>query len=82
MKIAELELRTINLPLVRPFRTSFGTQTAREVLILKVTTTDGIIGWSECVAMSSKSLSTSGVILFIIYFITSLLPSSLAPLVE
>lgn len=57
MKIAELELRTINLPLVRPFRTSFGTQTAREVLILKVTTTDGIVGWSECVAMSEPLYS-------------------------
>ena len=52
MKLANVELRTIDLPLVRPFRTSFGTQTAREVLMLKVTTTDGIVGWSECVAMS------------------------------
>ena len=52
MKIAELELRTINLPLVRPFRTSFGTQTGREVLMLKVTTAAGVIGWSECVALS------------------------------
>ncbi len=51
MKIAELELRTISLPLVRPFRTSFGTQIAREVLILKLTTDDGTVGWSECVAL-------------------------------
>lgn len=57
MKLAHLELRTINLPLVRPFRTSFGTQTAREVLMLKVTTTDGIVGWSECVAMSEPLYS-------------------------
>jgi O-succinylbenzoate synthase len=57
MKIAELELRTINLPLVRPFRTSFGTQTAREVLILKVTTSEGVVGWSECVAMSEPLYS-------------------------
>jgi o-succinylbenzoate synthase len=57
MQIAELELRTINLPLVRPFRTSFGTQTAREVLILKVTTSDGFVGWSECVAMSEPLYS-------------------------
>lgn len=52
MKIVEYELRRIYLPLVRPFRTSFGTQSDREVLILKITTEDGIIGWSECVAMS------------------------------
>lgn len=57
MKIAELELRTINLPLVRPFRTSFGTQTAREVLILKVRTSEGVVGWSECVAMSEPLYS-------------------------
>jgi len=57
VKIAELELRTINLPLVRPFRTSFGTQTSREVLMLKVTTADGFIGWSECVAMSQPFYS-------------------------
>lgn len=57
MKIAELELRTIDLPLVRPFRTSFGTQSAREVLLLKVTTTEGIVGWSECVALSEPVYS-------------------------
>jgi len=57
MKIAELELRTINLPLVRPFRTSFGTQTSREVLMLKVTTSEGFVGWSECVAMSQPFYS-------------------------
>ena len=57
MKIAELELRTVNLPLVRPFRTSFGTQTAREVLLLKITTGDGIVGWSECVALSEPVYS-------------------------
>jgi O-succinylbenzoate synthase len=57
MKIAELELRTINLPLVRPFRTSFGTQTAREVLILKVRTSEGVVGWSECVARSEPLYS-------------------------
>ncbi|MEJ0014423.1 MAG: o-succinylbenzoate synthase [Actinomycetota bacterium] len=57
MKLAELELRTIHLPLVRPFRTSFGTQTAREVLMLKIITTDGIVGWSECVALSEPVYS-------------------------
>jgi O-succinylbenzoate synthase len=57
MKISELELRTINLPLVRPFRTSFGTQYAREVLTLKITTGDGVIGWSECVALSEPVYS-------------------------
>jgi len=57
MKVKELELRTIHLPLVRPFRTSFGTQNAREVIILKLTTEDGTIGWSECVALSEPLYS-------------------------
>ena len=57
MKILEYELRRIYLPLVRPFRTSFTTQTDREVLLIKVTTEDGIVGWSECVAMSAPLYS-------------------------
>ena len=57
MKIAEYELRRIHLPLVRPFRTSFGTQFEREALIVKVTTDDGVIGWAECVAMSAPLYS-------------------------
>ena len=57
MNIVEYELRRIHLPLVRPFRTSFGTQTDREVLIVKVTTDDGVIGWAECVAMSAPLYS-------------------------
>ena len=57
MKIVEYELRRIHLPLVRPFRTSFGSQSDREVLIVKVTTEDGVIGWAECVAMSSPLYS-------------------------
>jgi O-succinylbenzoate synthase len=57
VKIAEYELRRIHLPLVRPFRTSFGTQFEREALIVKVTTDDGVIGWAECVAMSAPLYS-------------------------
>ena len=57
MKIVEYELRRIHLPLVRPFRTSFGTQSEREVLLVKVTTEDGVIGWAECVAMSAPLYS-------------------------
>ena len=57
MKLKEIELRTIHLPLVRPFRTSFGTQTSREVLIVKVTNENGTAGWAECVAMSEPLYS-------------------------
>ena len=57
MKIQEIELRIIELPLVRPFRTSFGTQTSRQVLMVKVVNENGTAGWAECVAMSSPLYS-------------------------
>ncbi len=56
MKIDNVEIRRIGLPLVRPFRTSFGKQTFRELLVLKVSI-DGQEGWSECVAMSEPLYS-------------------------
>jgi O-succinylbenzoate synthase len=62
MKLHEIELSTIHLPLVRPFRTSFGTQTSREVLMVKVTNENGTIGWAECVAMSEPLYSPEYVI--------------------
>lgn len=57
MNIKEVELRVIELPLVRPFRTSFGTQLHRELLLLKLTTHEGVDGWAECVAMSEPLYS-------------------------
>lgn len=57
MKLSEIELRIIHLPLVRPFRTSFGTQTSREVLMIKVVNENGVTGWAECVAMSEPLYS-------------------------
>ena len=62
MKLKEIELRIIHLPLVRPFRTSFGTQTSREVLMVKVTNENGTVGWAECVAMSEPLYSPEYVI--------------------
>src|SRR5215217_6583832 len=40
----------IALPLVRPFRTSFGEQTAKECVLVRVETSEGSVGWGECVA--------------------------------
>ncbi|TMR23876.1 o-succinylbenzoate synthase [Nonomuraea turkmeniaca] len=45
------------MPLVAPFRTSFGTETARDVLLVKVVTPDAE-GWAECVAMSEPLYSS------------------------
>ena len=57
MRIVKTELRTIQLPLVRPFRTSFGTQTSREVLMISIINENGVRGWAECVAMSEPLYS-------------------------
>ncbi len=57
MNIKEVEIRTLALPLVRPFRTSFGTQLARELLLMKITTHEGSEGWAECVAMETPLYS-------------------------
>ncbi|MGW4407650.1 o-succinylbenzoate synthase [Nonomuraea sp. NPDC004702] len=57
MKITGVELRRIAMPLVAPFRTSFGTETARDVLLVRVVTPDAE-GWGECVAMSEPLYSS------------------------
>src|SRR5262249_9932721 len=57
MKLAGVELRRISMPLVAPFRTSFGTETCRDVLLLRVVTGDAE-GWGECVAMSDPLYSS------------------------
>lgn len=57
MRIKDVELRIIDLPLVRPFRTSFGTQYERELLLMRIRTHDGSEGWAECVAMSEPLYS-------------------------
>jgi O-succinylbenzoate synthase len=46
MIIDRVELVRIRLPLVRPFRTSFGTDTARDTFLLRVIT-DAAEGWAE-----------------------------------
>jgi O-succinylbenzoate synthase len=52
MKLASVELLRLNMPLVSPFRTSFGVQTGRDVLVVVAHTTDGVTGYGECVALA------------------------------
>jgi O-succinylbenzoate synthase len=47
VRIERVELRRIRMPLVRPFRTSFGTEHVREILLVHVETADAE-GWAEC----------------------------------
>ena len=49
VKVRRVELRLVGLPLVRPFRTSFGTSTEKVCVLVRVETDDAE-GWGECVA--------------------------------
>ena len=62
--IEHVELRRIAMPLVSPFRTSFGSQTERDILLVRVDLADAsarsndtVEGWGECVALSEPSYS-------------------------
>ena len=57
MKIQAVELVRVAMPLVAPFRTSFGTQTARDVLLVRVRGPEAD-GWGECVAMNEPLYSS------------------------
>ncbi|MFL6131997.1 MAG: o-succinylbenzoate synthase [Nocardioidaceae bacterium] len=52
MKLASVELLRLKMPLVSPFRTSFGVQTGRDVLVVLAHTTEGVSGYGECVALA------------------------------
>jgi o-succinylbenzoate synthase len=48
--IESIELREIRLPLIHFFETSFGRTTERQILLVRVTDSDGAEGWGECTA--------------------------------
>lgn len=62
--ITGVELRRIAMPLVSPFRTSFGSQTERDILLVRVEMTEAdspsgdiVEGWGECVALAEPTYS-------------------------
>ncbi|MHB8507261.1 MAG: o-succinylbenzoate synthase [Candidatus Dormibacteria bacterium] len=57
VRVEAVELVRIRMPLVSPFRTSFGTETERDVLLVHVLA-NGSEGWGECVAMSEPLYSS------------------------
>jgi O-succinylbenzoate synthase len=57
VRLEAVELRRIRMSLVAPFETSFGVQTARDILLMKAITTDGE-GWGECVAGEEPTYSS------------------------
>ena len=52
MKVEQVQLRRLQMPLVAPFRTSFGTQVERDVLLVTVHGAGGEVGHGECVALA------------------------------
>lgn len=52
-----IELRVLHIPLVSPFTTSFGTETVREVIIVRAMTNDGD-GWGEIVTGAAPLYSS------------------------
>jgi O-succinylbenzoate synthase len=57
MKLEAVELRRVGLPLVAPFRTSFGTETHKDALLIRAVGPEGD-GWGECVAMTDPLYSS------------------------
>jgi len=60
MKIDAIYLRELNLPLVRPFQTSFGITKDRRVVLAEVHS-EGLIGWGECTAGEHPHFSEESV---------------------
>lgn len=61
MKLTGVELRRISMPLIAPFRTSFGVESTRDILLLRAVLAGPggeAEGWGECVAMSDPLYSS------------------------
>jgi o-succinylbenzoate synthase len=57
MKIDAVELRRIAMPMVAPFRTSFGVEQHRDILVVRVVAGD-VEGWGECGALARPVYSS------------------------
>ena len=60
VSVDRIELRRIAMPLVTPFRTSFGVEDVRDILLVNVLgSVDGaeVSGWGECVALGTPTYS-------------------------
>jgi o-succinylbenzoate synthase len=60
MKIDAIYLRELNLPLLRPFQTSFGVTKDRRVVLAEIHS-EGLIGWGECTAGEHPHFSEESV---------------------
>jgi O-succinylbenzoate synthase len=51
MTIARIDVALVNLPMIHSFTTSFGTIKDKQTVLVKMTTTDGVVGWGEGAAL-------------------------------
>lgn len=51
MKIREIVLHRLHMPLQMRFETSFGVESDRDVILVEAISEDGLIGWGESVAL-------------------------------
>ena len=58
MRIDQITLREIRLPLKEPFRISSGEVTERRIMLLELRDSDGAVAWSECVAGEAPNYSS------------------------
>lgn len=81
-RLTEVELIRVELPLVGPFRTSFGVEHDRDVLLVRVTLDCGgsatAEGWGECVALREPVYSAEFVDGVELVTVDHLLPRLLA----
>ena len=57
IRLAQITLREILLPLIEPFRSASGEIAERRILLLEISDSDGAVAWSECVAQSLPTYS-------------------------
>lgn len=75
--VSGIRLHRIDMPLVRPFRTSFGVQRARDLLLVEVIADSGVSGWGECVAMEWPGYSAEYVDAAVDVLMEHLIPAAM-----
>ncbi|MGA7923305.1 MAG: o-succinylbenzoate synthase [Thermoplasmata archaeon] len=61
MQVVRADLDELELPLVHPFETSFGIERQRQILIVRLHTKSGEVGYGECVASRDPGYSSETV---------------------
>ncbi len=57
MKVAAIELVHLQVPLVEPFNTVHSSRAERALFLVRLTSTDGVVGWGENVAEATVGYS-------------------------